>query len=289
MVVPHRVVVRYEAHNQGTPRAELDEENRLLIFDSLSVRYGAGVQAIEDVSFEVQQGTVCAIIGGNGAGKTTLMRAVSGTLGYHGGRVVAGEIRLGDSRIDRLNPHRIVQHGLALVPEGRQVFSELTIEENLQAGAASVHSGKLRRERMDRAYEMFEVLGRRRSQQASLLSGGEQQMLAIARGLMSDPEVLLLDEPSLGIAPKVVHYIGQTLKRINENGTTVVLVEQNAAMALGIADQGLVIERGSISMQGPAAELRESDEILRMYLGGSIDDEGEAAVVRHAALERWEA
>lgn len=268
---------------------ELDEENRLLTFESLSVRYGAGVQAIEDVSFEVQPGSVCAIIGGNGAGKTTLMRAVSGTLGFHGGRVVAGGIRMGESRIERLQPHRIVQRGLALVPEGRHVFAELTIEENLQAGATSVRSGKLRQRRIDRAYEVFEVLGRRRTQRASLLSGGEQQMLAIARGLMSGPEVLLLDEPSLGIAPKVVHHIGETLTRVNEDGTTVVLVEQNAAMALSIADQGLVIERGSISMRGPAAELRESDEIHRMYLGGSADEEDEAVVVRHAALGRWEA
>lgn len=275
------------------PTSELNEERRLLTFDRISVRYGAGVQAIEDVSFEVPPGTMCAIIGGNGAGKTTLMRAVSGTLGYHGGRIVAGEIRLGDVRIDRLNPHRIVQHGVALVPEGRHVFAELTIEENLEAGAASVRSAKLRQQRLETAYEMFEVLGRRRAQRASLLSGGEQQMLAIARGMMSGPEVLLLDEPSLGIAPKVVQYIGETLCRINELGTTVVLVEQNAAMALGIADQGLVIERGSISMRGPAAELRESDEIRRMYLGGSADeaaDESSGGVpTRHATLGRWEA
>lgn len=261
----------------------------MLTFDSLSVRYGAGVQAIEDVSFAVEPGTVCAIIGGNGAGKTTLMRAVSATLGYHGGRIVSGGIRLGEERIDRLSPHRIVQRGLALVPEGRHVFSELTIEENLLAGASTVRSGKLRQQRIERAYDMFGVLGHRRTQPASLLSGGEQQMLAIARGLMSGPEVLLLDEPSLGIAPKVVHYIGRTLKRINEDGTTVVLVEQNAAMALGIADQGIVIERGAISMHGPAAEMRESEEIRRMYLGGSADEEENTVVEQHAVLERWEA
>ncbi|MGO1507139.1 MAG: ABC transporter ATP-binding protein [Microbacterium sp.] len=260
----------------------------MLTFDSLSVRYGAGVQAIEDVSFAVEPGTVCAIIGGNGAGKTTLMRAVSATLGYHGGRIVSGGIRLGEERIDRLSPHRIVQRGLALVPEGRHVFAELTIEENLLAGASTVHSGKLRQQRIERAYDMFGVLGDRRAQPASLLSGGEQQMLAIARGLMSGPEVLLLDEPSLGIAPKVVRYIGCSLQRINDDGTTVVLVEQNAAMALGIADQGIVIERGAISMQGPAAEMRESDEIRRMYLGGSADEEENAVVEQRPVLERWE-
>lgn len=262
----------------------------MLTFDSLSVRYGAGVQAIEDMSFEVQAGTVCAIIGGNGAGKTTLMRAVSGTLGYYGGRVVAGDVRLGGERIDKLAPHRIVQRGIALVPEGRHVFSDLTIEENLLAGASTVRSSKVRQERISRAYEMFEVLGRRRTQKASLLSGGEQQMLAIARGLMSGPEILLLDEPSLGIAPKIVHYIGQTLKQINADGTTIVLVEQNVAMALSIADQGVVIERGSLSMQGPAKDMRESDDIRRMYLGGSAEDEAEAGTVQqHAVLERWEA
>ncbi|WP_336658938.1 ABC transporter ATP-binding protein [Leucobacter sp. USHLN153] len=261
----------------------------MLTFDRFSVHYGAGVHAIEDVSFTVQPGSICAIIGGNGAGKTTLMRAVSGTLGFHGGRVHSGEVRLNDTRIDRLSAHRIVQHGLALVPEGRHVFSELTITENLEAGAASVRSSKLRQERLQQAFEMFEVLGRRRDQRASLLSGGEQQMLAIARGMMSGPEILLLDEPSLGIAPRVVQHIGHTIQRINEGGTTVVLVEQNAAMALGIADQGLVIERGAISMQGPAAELRESDEIHRMYLGGSAVEEADSADTAQPTLERWQA
>lgn len=261
----------------------------MLTFDSLSVRYGAGIQAVEDVSFDVAPGSICSIIGGNGAGKTTLMRAVSGTLGYHGGRVTRGEVRIAENRIDRLSPHKIVQRRLALVPEGRHVFGELTIEENLLAGAAAVRSKKAQASRMANAYEMFEVLGRRRDQPASLLSGGEQQMLAIARGLMSGPEVLLLDEPSLGIAPKVVHHIGESLKHINAGGTTVVLVEQNAAMALGIADVGIVLERGTISLHGPAAELRESEEIRRMYLGGSADEEEGVATVQHARLERWEA
>lgn len=262
----------------------------MLTVDRLTVRYGAGVQAAEEVSFQVAEGTICAIIGGNGAGKTTLMRAVAGTLGFHGGRVVSGEVCLAGERIDRLVTHRIVGKGIALVPEGRHVFSELSIEENLLAGASSVRSSTLRQERLQSAYEMFEVLGRRRTQAASLLSGGEQQMLAIARGLMSGPKVLLLDEPSLGIAPKVVQYIGTVLQQINARGTTVVLVEQNAAMALGIADQGIVIERGAVSLQGPAAELRESDDIRRMYLGGSTDEEaGTVSIGRPVSLERWEA
>lgn len=260
----------------------------LLTFDRLTVRYGAGIRAAESVSFEVRSGTICAIIGGNGAGKTTLMRAASGTLSYHGGRVVSGEITLSGQRIEKMRPHLIVKNGLALVPEGRHVFSDLSIEENLLAGAATVRSRTLRASRMKNAYEMFEVLGRRRTQPASLLSGGEQQMLAIARGLMSGPEVLLLDEPSLGLAPKVVAHIGRTLQDVNAIGTTVVLVEQNAALALGIADQGIVIERGSVSMQGPAAEMRTSEEIKRMYLGGSTDEtDDEMADLPHASLERW--
>ncbi|WP_314148301.1 ABC transporter ATP-binding protein [uncultured Leifsonia sp.] len=259
----------------------------MLAFDNVSVRYGAGVQAVEEARFEVPEGIICALIGGNGAGKTTLMRAASGTLAFHGGRLVSGEIRLGGKRIDRTHPHRIVQQGLALVPEGRHVFSDLTVEDNLLAGAASVRGAALCRRRIDLAYAMFEVLGRRRRQSASLLSGGEQQMLAIARGLMSGPRMLLLDEPSLGIAPKVVQQIGRTLTDINRAGITVLLVEQNAAMALSIADRGIVLERGRVSLEASASQLRASAEIRRMYLGGTAEEESAPRGTRSATLGRW--
>ena len=262
----------------------------MLRFTQVSVRYGAGVRAVEDVSFDVEGGSIVAIIGGNGAGKTTLMRAASGTLAYHGGTLAGGSIELAGTRIERLHPHRIVAAGLALVPEGRHVFGELSVEENLMAGAATVRKAAVRAERLERAYEMFAVLGERRSQHAGLLSGGEQQMLAIARGLMSGPRILLLDEPSLGLAPQAVSRIGTALTKINAAGTTVVLVEQNAAMALGIADEGIVLERGRVSLRGPAAELRESEEITHMYLGGSTDDGDGAEATKDTArsLGRWE-
>lgn len=260
----------------------------MLRFTEVSVRYGAGVRAVEDVSFDVPDGSVVAIIGGNGAGKTTLMRAASGTLAYHGGTRTSGTIELGGTRIERLHPHRIVAEGLALVPEGRHVFGELNVEENLLAGAATVHKAAVRAQRLERAYEMFEVLGRRRTQHAGLLSGGEQQMLAIARGLMSGPRILLLDEPSLGLAPQAVSRIASALKQINDDGTTVVLVEQNAAMALGIADEGIVLERGAVSLHGPAEQLRDSEDIKHMYLGGSPDDEDDEPIRTTATLGRWE-
>lgn len=259
----------------------------MLRFTDVSVRYGAGVRAVDAVSLDVDEGSIVAIIGGNGAGKTTLMRAASGTLGYHGGSVTSGTIEFEGRRIERTHPHSIVGLGLALVPEGRHVFGELSVEENLLAGAAAVRKAELRAERMERAFEMFEVLQRRRRQPAGLLSGGEQQMLAIARGLMSGPRILLLDEPSLGLAPQAVTRIAGALRQINRDGTTVVLVEQNAAMALGIADHGVVLERGSVSLSGPSAELRATDDIRRMYLGGSVDEE-EAVETHIAPLGRWE-
>lgn len=264
------------------------ERGDMLRFTDVSVRYGAGVQAVEHVTLDVPRGSVVAVIGGNGAGKTTLMRAASGTLGYHGGLLVGGAIELDGKQIEKWHPHRIVAAGLALVPEGRHVFGELSVFENLLAGAASVRSSAVRAERVEAAYAMFDVLERRHKQPAALLSGGEQQMLAIARGLMSGPRILLLDEPSLGLAPQAVARIARALKSINQAGTTVVLVEQNAAMALGIADIGVVLERGSVSLSGPAAELRESDDIRRMYLGGSTDDDEDDADIERSSLRRWE-
>lgn len=260
----------------------------MLRFTDVTIEYGAGVRAVQDVSLTAETGTILAIIGGNGAGKTTLMRAASGTLGYHGGSIIGGSIELDGERISGLSPHRIVAGGLALVPEGRHVFTELTVEENLAAGGATEKQSSVREARMKAAYERFEILGRRRAQPASLLSGGEQQQLAIARGLMSGPSVLLLDEPTLGLAPQTVARIAEVLRQINEDGTTVVLVEQNAAMALGIANQGVVIERGSVSLTGSSAELRASDEIKHLYLGGSGVDEAVDDRVTTRTLGRWE-
>lgn len=259
----------------------------MLRFGEVSVRYGAGIQAVNGVSFEVSSGSVVAIIGGNGAGKTTLMRVASGTLAYHGGTLTGGTVELAGTSIERLHPHSIVAAGVALVPEGRQVFSDLSVEENLMAGAATVRKGFVRAQRLERAYAMFDVLERRRAQHAGLLSGGEQQMLAIARGLMSGPRVLLLDEPSLGLAPQAVSRIASALSQINADGTTIILVEQNAAMALGIADEGIVLERGTVSLHGPAEQLRDSEDVKRMYLGGSADVD-DVPIVPTTGLRRWE-
>lgn len=260
----------------------------MLEFHEVSIAYGGGIQAVQAVSFTVPANRILAIIGGNGAGKTSLMRAAAGTLEFQGGAVTGGSITLNGQSIHELGPEKIVRQGLALVPEGRQVFSALTVEENLEAGASSVSSETLRQQRMDNAYAMFEVLGQRRRQPASLLSGGEQQMLAIARGLMSGPDVLLLDEPTLGLAPKIVVQIGEVLQTINETGTTVVLVEQNAAMALGIAHEGIVLERGEVSIHGPAADVRKSSDVQALYLGGSSDEATEQTDAHPlATLGRW--
>lgn len=260
----------------------------MIRFESVSIGYAGGIHAVEDVTFEAPSGKILAIIGGNGAGKTSLMRAASGSLGFQGGSVTAGSISFKGSFLHTLPAEKVVGRGVALVPEGRQVFTALTVEENLQAGAATVASAETRARRIAHAYEMFQVLGTRRHQAASLLSGGEQQMLAIARGLMSGPEVLLLDEPTLGLAPKIVVQISEVLANINQDGTTVIVVEQNAGMALGIADEAIVLERGRVSMHGTASELRQSDKVKALYLGGSTDENEEELQSSAPSLGRWE-
>lgn len=261
----------------------------MLRFTDVSVQYGAGIRAVEHATFSVTPGKILAIIGGNGAGKTTLMRAASGTLSYHGGSMTGGRIELEGNDITRMPPHRIVTHGLSLVPEGRHVFGELSVEQNLLAGASTVRDSSTRARRMREAFDRFDVLAQRRDQAASLLSGGEQQMLAIARGLMSGPRILLLDEPTLGLAPQAVRRIGEALRAINASGTTIVLVEQNAAMALSIADDGVVVGRGAVELSGSAESLRASDDIKRMYLGGSSeeDDDVPDQTTPVATLSRW--
>ena len=267
----------------------------MLSVQGLSVRYGRSVRALDDVHVEVPGDAVLAVLGGNGAGKSTLLRAMSGTLGLHGGAVTGGEIRFRDTRIDRLNPARVVRAGVVAVPEGRQVFARMTVEENLRAGGLAARSRAARRAARERIQELFPVLGQRAGQRAGLLSGGEQQMLAIGRALMSDPTLLLLDEPSLGLAPQLVARIGRIVREIHAQGTAVVLVEQNATMALAVADRAVVLEVGRVALAGPAAELAASDDVQRLYLGGhaesqaQADDEAAAARAHRPSrtLSRW--
>jgi ABC-type branched-subunit amino acid transport system ATPase component len=235
---------------------------------AVEVAYSATVQALRGVTLHVAATDVVAVLGSNGAGKTTLLRAASGTLGMHRARVTAGSITFEGKNLVGRDAADIVRLGLVHVPEGRHVFGRLTVEENLRAGALSVRDRAARAAARRRVYELFPRLAERRDSRAVLLSGGEQQMLAIGRALMSSPRMLLLDEPSLGLAPKIVGRIGEVIREINRQGTTVVLVEQNASMALSVARTAFVLELGRVSLSGPAAQLAASDEITRLYLAG---------------------
>ena len=250
----------------------------------LDVRYGRSVRALEGVDLEVGADSVLAVLGGNGAGKSTLLRAVSGTLRLHGGVVAGGEIRFRDERVDRLDPAQIVRRGIVAVPEGRQVFARMSVEENLRAGGLGARSAAVRTQARERVAELFPVLGERASQRAGLLSGGEQQMLAIGRALMSGPELLLLDEPSLGLAPQMVGRIARIVREIHAQGTAVVLVEQNATMALEVADTAAVLEVGRIALTGTAADLAASDDVQRLYLGGHAETAEQAEAEQAEAL-----
>jgi ABC-type branched-subunit amino acid transport system ATPase component len=248
------------------PGAAPSRDRPLLRLHELDVSYAGAIRALRQVSLSVPDGAVVAVLGGNGAGKSTLLRAISGTLRFSQGAIDAGEIEFAGRRLDGADPADIVRAGVVQVPEGRRIFAELTVEENLRAGGLAVG----RRERAatrDRVYDLFPVLRERRRQRAGLLSGGEQQMVAIGRALMARPRLLLLDEPSLGLAPRVVEQIGEVIAEINRQGTAVVLVEQNAAMALRVADLGFVLELGRVSLFGPARELAENDEVRDRYLG----------------------
>jgi branched-chain amino acid transport system ATP-binding protein len=271
------------------------EWTAVLIVKGLSVRYGRSVRALDDVDVEVPDDAVLAVLGGNGAGKSTLLRAISGTLKLHRGAITAGEISFEGERIDRLDPALVVRRGVVAVPEGRQVFARMTVEENLRAGGLGARDAGARTAARERVRELFPVLAERATQRAGLLSGGEQQMLAIGRALMSGPKLLLLDEPSLGLAPQMVGRIGTIIREIHDQGTAVVVVEQNATMALGVAQHAVALEVGRVALAGPAEELAESDEVQRLYLGGHAESEAQAAAEARAAeaqaagrrLARW--
>ncbi|MEU0374674.1 ABC transporter ATP-binding protein [Streptomyces sp. NPDC006283] len=259
---------------------------------ALSVGYGP-VRALRDVSVEVPDGAVVAVLGGNGAGKSTLLRAVSRTLPFQGGHATAGSIRFEGRPLDGLSPARVVAAGVVQVPEGRQVFARMTVADNLRAGALGVRGG--RREAaaaLARVHDLFPVLADRAHQKAGLLSGGEQQMLAMGRALMARPRLLLLDEPSLGLAPLMAARIAETVQEINSAGTSVLLVEQNAAIALRLASTAYVLDVGEVALEGPADELAASDEVRRRYLGvvdeTAAEDAGRAEHVA-PSLRRWSA
>jgi branched-chain amino acid transport system ATP-binding protein len=229
---------------------------------NLEVGYQAAV--LRGVGLRVEAGAIATVLGPNGAGKTTLMRAISGLLPLHGGAIRAGEIRVDGRSLRGMRPDAIARAGVSQVMEGRRILADLTVEENLRAGGFGNPEvvGAL-----DDAYRRFPLLGDRRTRQAGVLSGGEQQMLAIARALMSGPELLLLDEPSLGLAPKMVGRVTELIREIKDDGIAVLLVEQNARMALDLADYGYIIEGGRVMVEGSAGELRDDPTVRDIYLG----------------------
>jgi branched-chain amino acid transport system ATP-binding protein len=234
----------------------------VLTLEDVRASYGP-VEALKGMSLEVRDGELVTLIGANGAGKTSTLKAISGVLRPSGGR-----INFGGADIHRLSPREILKRGISHCPEGRRVFPYMTVRENLEMGAFVRRDGGGVREDLDRVLDLFPILRERLSQVAGTLSGGEQQMLAIGRGLMSRPRLILFDEPSLGLAPTIVEKVLEIVAEIRERGTTVLMVEQNAHLALKIADRGYVLETGRIALQGTADELADNEHVRRVYLGG---------------------
>ena len=234
----------------------------LLEVKNLEVYYGV-ICALKGISFEVNEGEIVSLIGANGAGKTTMMQSVVGLITKKAGSVI-----FDGQDITKTPCHKIVQLGMTQVPEGRRIFQELSVYENLMMGAYTIKDQPRFKADLESIYERFPRLAERRNQIAGTLSGGEQQMLAMSRALMSHPKLLMLDEPSMGLAPILVDQIFSIIKELNDSGTTILLVEQNANKALEIADRAYVMETGSIMLSGTGAELAQSDEVRKAYLGG---------------------
>ncbi len=249
----------------------------LLEINDLRVSYGF-ITALKGINIKVEQGQIVTLLGSNGAGKTTTLRAISGAIKAEGGSIV-----LDGKAINGLPAYKIAKAGVTQSPEGRLLFPELTVEENLKVGAYGLKTKVVNgvkvtakaqlKENFDRVYKLFPILKERRTQVANTLSGGEQQMVAIGRALMSNPKILLLDEPSLGLAPLVIEEIFKAFTKIREEGTTILIVEQNALQTLKIADYGYVLELGSISLEGPANELISNKKLIDAYLGGGKDND----------------
>jgi len=260
----------------------------LLTVTNAQVLYDKSIVAVRDVSLEVSAGCVVALLGSNGAGKSTLLKAVSGVLSQEEGEIVGGEIRLDGVSLAGLSARAIVERGCVQVPEGRALFAPLTVEENLLMGAFT-RNGFERRDGLERIYALFPRVKERRKQIAGYLSGGEQQMVAIGRALMARPRLLMLDEPSLGLAPQIVDAIFETVLRLNsEDGLTILLVEQNAQLALQAASYGYVIENGRIVLDGSSDKLRASDDVQEFYLGYSAGARKNLRDVKHyRRRKRW--
>ena len=243
------------------PSARAAGRDAMLTVDDIHVFYG-NIAAVKGISLTVYPGEIVTLIGGNGAGKSTTMRTISGLL-----RPKRGEIHFQGERVSGLKGHEVAQRGIAQSPEGRRIFPRMTVTENLELGAF------LRKDKaeiladMDRVFDLFPRLKERLTQKSGTLSGGEQQMLAMGRALMAQPKLLLLDEPSMGLAPVLVDSVFETIRKVNDQGVTVLLVEQNALVALNIADHAYVLETGHITLEGPAKELAHNDEVRKAYLG----------------------
>ncbi len=260
----------------------------MLALRNLEVVYSDVILVLRGISLEVPDGKIVALLGANGAGKTTVLRAITGLLDVHNGDVTKGEIALDGERIDRLSPARIVKRGIGQAMEGRRILAELTVEENLKLGAHTTR--RKMSENLDRVYGLFPDLRDRPKFIAGYLSGGQQQMLAIGRALMSSPRFLLLDEPSLGLAPLLVQQIRDIIVAINEQGTGVLLVEQNAMMALSIAHHGYIMETGKIVMDKDAQTLLADEDVREFYLGLHAEEEDVqsfARVKHYRRKKRW--
>ena len=262
----------------------------MLTINNIEVVYDNVILVLKGISIDVKPGSITTILGANGAGKTTTLKSISGLLKPERGAVTRGSIDFDGERIDRLAPHEVVKKGIVQVFEGRRIFTHLSVEDNLMAGAHIVSDMKTVRDKIDQAYTFFPRLKERRHSEAGYLSGGEQQMVAIGRALMSDPKLIMLDEPSLGLAPLIIEEIFGIIQRMREEaGVTILLVEQNANLALSIADHGYVMESGSIVMEGPAKQLANNSEVQEFYLG--IGESGEKRSYRdvkhYRRRKRW--
>jgi len=233
----------------------------ILKVENLEAHYGK-IAALKGISFEVRNNQIVTLLGNNGAGKSTTLKTLSGLM-----RATTGKISFFGEDITKMPPHEIVKRGLIQLPEGRRIFKDLTVTENLELGSFTLKDDVERKRRIEHVFDRFPILGTRAKQLGGTLSGGEQQMLAIGRGLMAGPKLLLMDEPSMGIAPLIVKDISDIIRKLHEDGTTILLVEQNSKMALGLADYGYVLDTGNIVLEGKGKDLKNDDNVIKAYLG----------------------